>query len=87
MGLQEAYRGRSIYPSCHRESQSRVSVVMMVVSENELKRKLSVGPGLIVDKTTLVHLRTVIIWIVEHIARPFSTSEQVVVSPAFSLML
>ena len=27
---------------------------MMVVSQNELKRKLSVGPGFIVDKTTLV---------------------------------
>ena len=57
MGLQEAYRGLPRVcgiPSCHRESQSRVSVVMIVVSENELKRKLSVGPGLIVDKTTLV---------------------------------
>ena len=52
MGLQEAYRGLPRVcniQSCHRESQSRVSVVMIVVSENELKRKLSVGPGLIVD--------------------------------------
>ena len=44
MGLQEAYRGRSISPSCDRESQPRVSAVTMAVS---------VGPGFIVDKTTL----------------------------------
>ena len=54
MGLQETYRGRTMCPSCDRESQPRVSTVMMVVSQNELKRKLSVGPGFIVDKTTLV---------------------------------
>ena len=57
MGLQETYRGLPRVcniPSCHRESQSRVSVVMIVVSENEAKRKLSVGLGLIVDKTMLV---------------------------------
>ena len=57
MGLREACRGRSIYRSCHRESQSLLSVDMMVVLENELERKLSVGPGLIVDKTTLVPVK------------------------------